>query len=245
MFLIRCIVVALLAGLLRWDGRIGGQNLLEEPLVVGVLVGLVFGDPVTGLIMGATLQLVFMGIVGIGASTPPDGLIGGIMGTVFAIESGLGVEAVVALAMPMGILGQSLGILARVVNAQFNHTVEKYAKVGDIRGINRTLWAGAWMFFIFTAVPVFLGSYFGVDLINAILNFIPQFVLDGLSRASRLLPALGLAILMRFLYDKQSAPYLVLGFLLSAYLKMPLLSITILGSVVAYLIYLNRKESRA
>ena len=39
----------------------------------------------TGIVMGASLELVMMGIVGIGAATPPDVVAGGILSTAFAI----------------------------------------------------------------------------------------------------------------------------------------------------------------
>ncbi|MBE6013700.1 MAG: PTS sugar transporter subunit IIC [Lachnospiraceae bacterium] len=245
MFLVQCILVSILAGLLRWDGRIFGQNLLHEPVVAGVLVGLIFGDPQSGLIMGATLQLVFLGIVGIGASTPPDALIGGVIGVVLSIKSGLGVEQVMALAMPMAILGQALGILSRVINAQFNHMAERYARAGDTKGCDRTMWYGAWVFFVLTAVPVFLGCYFGSDLVQSIIEYIPQFILDGLTRSSSLLPALGMALLMSFLFDKSTAPYLFLGFLLSAFMGLSTLGITILAVIIVYVQYLNKKSANA
>ena len=245
MFLFQCLLVSLLAGILRLDGRVGGQNLIDLPLVSGVLVGLIFGDPMTGLVMGATLQLVFLGIVGIGGATPPDTLIGGLMGVVFAIRSGLDATAVVALAMPMAVLGQALGILARVINAQFNHMVDKYAKEGNTTGIDRVMWAGASIFFILTFVPVFLGAYYGADVVTSILNSIPKVILDGLSRSSRLLPALGMAILMRFLYDKTSAPYLFLGFILVAFMNLSTLGVTLIGVIIAYVLYLNKQRASA
>jgi len=243
MFLIQCILISILAGLLRWDSRMFGQNLLEEPIVSGVLVGLILGDPMTGLVMGATLQLVFLGIVGIGAATVPDAMVGGVMGVVLSIRSGLDVEQVMALAMPMAILGQSLGILSRVINAQFNHMAEKYAKAGDVKGCDRTLWYGAWVFFALAAVPVFLGCYFGADLVQMVIEVIPQFILDGLSRSSTLLPALGMALLMSFLFDKETAPYLFLGFLLSAFMGLSILGITILAVIIVYVQYLSKKRN--
>jgi mannose/fructose/N-acetylgalactosamine-specific phosphotransferase system component IIC len=243
MFLLQCLLVSLLAGLLRWDSRIGGQNLLDEPLVSGVLVGLIFGDPATGLIMGGTLQLVFLGVVRIGAAEPPDSMVAGIVGVVFAIQSNLAVEQIVALAMPMAILGQSLGILCRVINGNLNHQVEKYADAGDIKSINRTLWVGAGIFFVLTFIPVFLGCYFGADIVNSVIDFIPKVVLDGLSRSSSLLPALGIALLMRFLYDKNSAPYLFLGFVLAAFMGLPTLGIMMIGLIIAYVFYLNKKKA--
>ncbi|MEG0077095.1 PTS mannose/fructose/sorbose/N-acetylgalactosamine transporter subunit IIC [Anaerorhabdus sp.] len=237
MFLIQCILVSILAGLLRWDGRVFGQTLAEVPLCAGVLVGIIMGDPYTGLIMGASLQLIFLGIVGIGGATPPDSTIGAVMGTFFAITAGLDAETVIALAMPMAILGQALGILCRMINVRYNIVIDKAAAEGNAKRIDSALWQGAFIFFILTAIPVFLGCYFGADVVQAIVDFIPPIILTGLSRSASLLPALGMALLMNFMFDKQTAVYLFLGFVLNAFLGMSLLGITFLGVIIAVAMY--------
>ena len=245
MFFIQCLLVAILAGILRLDGRAFGQNLTEQPIIAGVLVGIIFGDAYTGLIMGATIQLVFLGVVSIGAATPPDALVGGIMGTVFAITTGMDAEAVIALAMPMGILGQMLGILCRIINTNFNGIIDKAASEGDTKKIDITLWTGCAIFFILTAVPVFLGAYYGADIVNAIIAALPKVVVDGLSRSSSLLPALGMALLMNYLYEKDTAPYLFLGFVLNAFVGIGTLGITFIGTIIAFILYNNRKGAKA
>lgn len=242
MFLVQCILVAVLSGLLRWDSRVFGQCLTDSPLVVGVLVGIILGDPAKGLVTGATLQLIFMGIVAIGGSTPPDSMIGAVVATVFAIHSGLETEEVVALAMPIASLGQAFGILCRVINARFNIVIDKAAAAGDTKAIDRSLWSGAWIFFALTAIPVFLGCYFGAPVVQSIIDWLPDFIVNGLSRSASLLPALGMALLMQFMYDRKTAPYLFIGFVLSAYLGMSTLGITIIGICLALILYFLKKE---
>jgi len=236
---LQALLLALLAGLAQMDSRIFGQNMVDRPLVTGPIVGLILGDFQTGVIVGASLELVWMGIVNIGGATPPDVISGGILGTAFAILAGLDTETAIALAMPIALLAQSLGILVRIINTTFNHRADAYAAKGDYKGIEKILWLGALLFFLFAAVPVFLGVFFGADLVANIVDVIPLWLLDGLRRSSGLLPALGIAILMRFIYDKDSAPYLFVGFALSAVLGMSIISIAIIGAAVAYVTYRN------
>ena len=47
MFLIQCILIALVHVLGILDGRIFGQNLLNTPIVEATLVGIICGDVVT------------------------------------------------------------------------------------------------------------------------------------------------------------------------------------------------------
>ena len=65
-----------------------GTTLLSRPLVLGPLVGLVLGDMHQGIIIGASLELIFMGNIKVGAAIPPDVVTGGVLGTAFAIMSG-------------------------------------------------------------------------------------------------------------------------------------------------------------
>lgn len=65
---------------------------------------------------------------------------------------------------------------------------------------------------------------------------VPQFIMDGLSVASGVLPALGFAMLANMLLNKKVAPFFIIGFVLAAYLGMPVLGIAILGVMIALLL---------
>lgn len=69
--LTQALLLSILASLLsiEWmNGHFG----LSRPLLTGMLTGLVLGDMTQGIMIGATLQLIFMGINGVGAAVPPD-----------------------------------------------------------------------------------------------------------------------------------------------------------------------------
>ena len=59
------------------------------------------GDLTTGLLVGATLQLMTLGVATYGGATVPDFLSGAIMGTAYAILSGKGVEYGIGIAIPI------------------------------------------------------------------------------------------------------------------------------------------------
>lgn len=82
---VQALLLGILAGFGIWDGRVAGQTMFERPIVLGPIVGLILGDVQTGIIMGASVELVMMGVVGIGAAVPPDVVCGGILSTAFAI----------------------------------------------------------------------------------------------------------------------------------------------------------------
>lgn len=81
-----------------------GSTMNNRPIVVATLVGLVLGHLETGIMVGASLELIFLGAVPIGASNPPDITSGAIIGTSFVILTGQEVGAAVALAVPVATL---------------------------------------------------------------------------------------------------------------------------------------------
>lgn len=70
---------AILIGLIVFIGKADyfiGTAMFGRPLVLGALVGIVLGDIPTGVMIGFQLELIFMGMQAIGASIPPDMIVG-------------------------------------------------------------------------------------------------------------------------------------------------------------------------
>src|SRR5215213_49616 len=108
-----------------------GTTLLSRPLVLGPLVGLVLGDFSQGIIIGATLELIFMGNIKVGAAIPPDIITGGVLGTAFAIISGKGPAVALALAVPISILAEMVISGLFIFRAVFNKKFNQYAEEGN------------------------------------------------------------------------------------------------------------------
>lgn len=92
------------------DGRLLGVSMIDRPLVMCALTGLVCGNLHEGILIGATLELIFLGNVAIGAAHPPDIVTGSVLATAFSIMSGRGPEAALTIAIPVSMLAQTLGI---------------------------------------------------------------------------------------------------------------------------------------
>ncbi len=65
---------ALLGGVLALDETAVAQTWLSQPLPAGLLAGMLTGDPVTGLVLGATVQLLVLGDLPIGETNLRDRL---------------------------------------------------------------------------------------------------------------------------------------------------------------------------
>jgi len=213
-----------------------GTTLLSRPLVLGPLVGLVLGDLNQGIIIGATLELIFMGNIKVGAAIPPDVISGGVLGTAFAIISGKGAAIALAIAVPVSILAEMLVSGLFVFRALLNKKFNQYAEDGDyqkiqvlhiLSGLSKPLLMG---------IVIFLALQLGASAMKSFLDMIPAWVQSGLQVAGNMLPALGFALLMNLMFNKKVAPYFFLGFMLAAYLKLPVIAIGGLGVIIALIV---------
>lgn len=213
-----------------------GTTLLSRPLVLGPLVGLVLGDLHQGIVIGASLELIFMGNIKVGAAIPPDVVTGGVLGTAFAILSGKGTGIALALAIPISILAEMLLSALFVSRSMLNKPFMRYALAGDWRAVQRLHVVSGFVKPILMALVGFLALQLGAGAMKAFLDRIPSWVNTGLQVAGNLLPALGFALLMNLLFQKRVAPYFFLGFILAAFLKLPVIAIGGLGVIIAVLV---------
>lgn len=91
----------------------------------------------------------------------------------------------------------------------------------------------------------FCGIYFGANAVQSLVNNIPKFLMDGLTVASGLLPALGLALLLNSLWDAKIAVFMILGFVLIAYMNLPLIAVALIGTVIAVYTAVVEKEHKS
>ncbi|KAB1967419.1 PTS sugar transporter subunit IIC [Lacticaseibacillus paracasei] len=219
---------------------------LFSPVFGGAVTGLVMGDLKTGLIVGATLQLATLGVATYGGATVPDFLSGSIMGSAFAIMSGRGAAYGIGLAIPIGLLLTQMDILARMTNTIFQHHADRLAEKGDYKGVERNNLYGIIPWTVSRMLPVFVGLFFGSAVVKAINAWIPAWLMVGLKTAGIILPAMGIAILMRYLPLKRYFPYFILGFVLMAYFTktFSLLGTALVGFVFAALHVLDANDRK-
>ena len=101
--LLNALLLSLIYLVSRTD-MINGYMMLTKPIVLGPLVGLVLGDLQAGILIGATLELAFIGVMNIGISVSMDVSIATIVGGGLAILSGQDAAFALTIAIPTGIL---------------------------------------------------------------------------------------------------------------------------------------------
>ena len=135
------ILQAVLCGIVYWlaVGNLPFVGLwsLQRPLVCGMITGLILGHPVQGAVIGATINLVYLGFMSAGGSMPADMALAGILGTAYAIAGGLDTDTALALAVPIGILGTIVWAGRMTFDSFFVHIADKYIEKEEYHKIWR------------------------------------------------------------------------------------------------------------
>ena len=207
---------------------------LQRPLVCGMITGLILGHPVQGAVIGATINLVYLGFMSAGGSMPADMGLAGVLGTAYAIVGGLDTDTALALAVPIGILGTIVWAGRMTFDCFFVHIADKYIEKEQYNKIWRAnVLFPQIMCFLMTAIPCALAAYFGSNYIQGILNMLSGKVLTVFQIIGGLMPALGIAITLQYIFKGESKVFLFVGFLLAVYSKLPLLTLGIIALLVA------------
>ena len=222
----KAIIVAIWAGLCALD-QFGPHLGFRKPLLAGVVVGILLGDPMQGLIIAGTLELVWLGTNNVGAYQPPDVISGSVVGVAIGILSGGGEATGVGVAIPVALLVQQLSMIVMTTNVSLVHAADKIVQSGEFGKIDKLQYLGGLAFFLSRAIPVFIAVWLGAPAVEAVLAFIPKYMLTGLTVASKIIPAVGIAMLLSMMLKKNMWVFLVLGFALATFIKVPTIGIAI------------------
>lgn len=213
--------------------RYGLHFNLWQPVVSGTIVGLVLGDMQTGMFIGASLQLMTLGVSQFGGASVPDYATASLVGTFIAITTGQSRELGVTLGIPVALLMVQLDVLKMTINIFFQHEAEKAVEKGIYKNIGRNHWIATILTMATTGIPVMICVLMGPTLVDFIVNRTPEWLIGGLTVAGGLLPVLGLGILLHYLPAKDYLTPLIIGFVLVAYFEIPIMGVALLGGAWA------------
>lgn len=220
----------------------GGAIYIARPVFAGPLIGLLMGDLETGLVVGASVELVFLGGLAMGAYSPPNAYIGGMVGTALAIISG-SKELGITLAYPIGLLVQMLNYIVTSVNIIWVEKAESLLKKGTVKGVS--FWH--YMSIITRMVvqfflPTFIALWVGSAAVQNIYDGIPAWLSRGLSVSAGILPAIGMASIIVTLGFKKAWPFFLLGYVLVSYLGLSTMPIALIALALAFIVYGMKKS---
>ena len=191
--------------------------MFQRPIFCVSILGALLGHPVEGIMLAAELELVFLGNVSLGGVMPSDFTMGSLFGAAFALLLGKDVATAITLALPLAALGTLLYSCMKVAVTSLVPRFEKTIRDKNISAFKR-LWV--LQFCCFELCYFLLGFIcilVGTEAVKAFIEMLPAWVQASMTVASTMLPALGMALLMKSLWSKENCPYYFLGFALGAF----------------------------
>lgn len=136
------LLFASLMGLYYWFARLRlgytFSAMLLQPVVVAVFVGLLLGNMPAAMIIGAGMQLVYLGVTSTpGGNVPSDPALAACIAIPIAVKANMDPNLAIALAIPFGVIGVFLDQLRRTLNAAWVHMADKHAETANMSAIMR------------------------------------------------------------------------------------------------------------
>ena len=244
--------VSIFTGIYYWimktDVGYAFTHALRQPLVAALWIGLIMGDVKQAIIIGAAVQILYIGLVAAGSNLPADDCLAGLIAIPIALSAGMTSAQSITLAVPVGVLGVFLDQIRKTVNVVFVHMGDKYAEDGNAKGIVicNVVLPTILSFFMRFPVP-FLANMYGADAVQNFMNSVPTWLTEGFSVAGGLLPALGFALTLFVIGKKQLMPLFFVGYFLVIVSKITVFEAAIFGVCVILLVmtFSNKKAEEA
>ena len=230
-----CIISNLMFPLL---GDIGGYFGLGRPLIAGTITGLILGDVKTGMMIGASLNAVYMSSQAVGNVMSTDVTMAGYIATALSMAGSNDPAMALALSIPIGLFGSMLFTMQNAVCVFFSHKCDEYAAKGQVKkmwlvGIGIPLV----VFNVIRAIPTFLIVYYGSQYSSVVEGLMPDWLNNAMGVVGGMLPAVGMALLLKVMLKKKSHwCFFLIGFLAYSVFGISAVTLTILAICLAVII---------
>lgn len=218
----------------------------NRAIFLSFVIGIVLGDVQTALAFGAISELAFMGFgVGAGGTSPPNPLGPGVVGTLMAIllkDSGMTIETALALSFPFAVIIQVAITLIYTISSGSVEWAKKAINEGNYRRFAVISQVTLIQFLILGFVVGFASSYF-MPYVQSFVEAFPQWLIDGLTVAGGILPAIGFALILSVMAKKEYIGYIILGYICISYLELPVIGLAFVGAFFAITEYFRNDNN--
>ncbi|CUH97616.1 putative membrane protein [Propionispora sp. 2/2-37] len=217
---------------------------LNRPLLAGFITGIILGQPLEGALIGAGINVIYLGFISAGGAQMGDPSFAGYAGTALAIISNLDVSTAMAISVPLGTIATVLWIAKMTVNSFFVHWADREVEKGNLSMLPFiNVIPPQILLFIVSFIPATLVVYYGPGAVNGMLSVLTPNILHVFNVIGAMLPALGIAMNLKLIGNAFTMPFFVLGIILSVHFKMDIIIISIIGAVLALTISAMKHNS--
>lgn len=210
---LKVIMVSVVGGFLCLD-RTCLQIMLSRPVVIAPLTGFLLGDVLTGLSIGAFLELLWIDKPQIGIYVPPnDSLVAVMIVSSLILAGGQYEQArheiitfAFLLFIPLGYVTQRIDKALIQSHENLSEQALKSAKAGDARGIKRLHLLAIARTFAAYSLFLFLSIFAGIMIIEATFPLLPNFVLKAMGIMYLIIPAVLIAVCLNTVKINNAIP---------------------------------------
>lgn len=201
------------------------------------IVGAILGNFELGVQIGVLIQLVYMGAIVVGGVSSYSYIWAGVIGPAVAIVSNLEPDAAVTVAVTVGALGIVSDNLRLTLNSTFVHMADKYVETGE----TKRLWVYNLVLpfllnIVLYGIPAVIAIMFGATYLEGLMNSLPAWFMNSINAVGKLLPALGIGMMFKVVYNKKFVAFGIIGYLLTGFLGVSTMGVA-LFAVAFMLLY--------
>lgn len=188
------LIIACLAGI---DGILDEWQ-FYQPIVTCTLIGFAFADVSTGILLGATLQLIMSGWVNLASVISPDISFAGVASAVMVCgPAQLTIGQGTIIAIIAAVIGRFLTIRTRKFMVNVTHQADQAAIEANLNKINLLQWLSMFIQGLRVMVPTILVLLLSNTVVGSWGQMIPKSVNIGLDASTGLLSVVGFRLSSR------------------------------------------------
>ena len=236
--IILILIIAFLAGM---EGILD-QFQFHQPIIACSLVGLATGHMKECIMLGGALQLMALGWANVGAAVAPDAALASVASAIIFVKAGkfdaAGQNVAIGTAIALTTAGLVLTMVVRTLSVVIVHQADREAEKGNFKGVELWHMVALACQGLRIAIPALLLLFIPSHVIQQALNSLPKWFTDGMTIGGGFVVAVGYAMVINLMANKEVWPFFFLGFAIAPLNELTLIATGIIG-VCAAIIYLN------
>ena len=241
--IILVLIVAFLAGM---EGILD-QFQFHQPIIACSLIGLATGHLAECIMLGGALQLIALGWANVGAAVAPDAALASVASAIIFVKAGnftsAGQNVAIAAAITLATVGLVLTMVVRTLSVVIIHQADREAEKGNFGGVEFWHMVALACQGLRIAIPAGLLLFIPSEIIQGALGSLPAWFTEGMTIGGGFVVAVGYAMVINLMANKEVWPFFFLGFALAPVKELTLIATGIIG-VAAAIIYLNVTKNK-
>jgi len=214
------LLISFIGGMVAVDTASGRQVMISQPVVACPIIGLIFGEPQLGLLLGILLELPWLINIPMGGVHGSAGNLGAVVATALAIflkKKDMNTENIIVIisimySLAISRVGSNLVEYMRKANLTLIHLADDAANQADFKRITRLNMIGLFYSFILGLGLVFVGYSLGILILPPITTFVHKDFDLAFGLAKYGLLGSGVGAVATLFITKKTKWYLIIPF---------------------------------